>query len=215
VQKEFDHGIGDSAPGRSFAISVSALPRGPDVVGSSRPPGHCPGSVTAALLGLNERTFRRRRQNLRIRRHFDFGVGVQSPGDHCSCEPSELADGVPDIQYENDSPDKETQNTQKEVEHRGSRHSSPRSPGRNRRRRGRSSVSTTAPGAAADATETPPCRAGMAADPFRYNVLERARAIVDARTIVFDARAIVFEGCAATRPGIAILPRRATVGSRL
>jgi hypothetical protein len=55
----------------------------------------------------------------------------------------------------------------------------------------------------------------MAADPFRYNVLERARAIVDARTIVFDARAIVFEGCAATRPGIAILRRRATVGSRL
>jgi hypothetical protein len=55
----------------------------------------------------------------------------------------------------------------------------------------------------------------MAADPFRYNVLERARAIVDARTIVFDARAIVFVGCAATRPGIAILRRRATVGSRL
>jgi hypothetical protein len=55
----------------------------------------------------------------------------------------------------------------------------------------------------------------MAADPFQYNVLEGARAIVDARTIVFDARAIVFEGCAATRQGIAILPRSATVGCRL
>jgi hypothetical protein len=49
----------------------------------------------------------------------------------------------------------------------------------------------------------------MAADPFWYNVLEGARAIV------FDAPAIVFEWCAATRPGIAILPRRATVGCRL
>jgi len=62
---------------------------------------------------------------------------------------------------------------------------------------------------------TRPRHAGMAADPFWYNVLERARAIVDARTIVFDARAIVFEGYAATRPGIAILSRRATVRCRL
>ena len=52
------------------------------------------------------------------------------------------------------------------------------------------SVLTTAPGATADATDTRPRHAGMAADPFWYNVLESARAIV------FDARAIVFEGCA-------------------
>ena len=71
------------------------------------------------------------------------------------------------------------------------------------------SVLTTAPGATADATDTRPRHAGMAADPFWYNVLESARAIV------FDARAIVFEGCAATRPGIAILSRRATVRCRL
>jgi hypothetical protein len=56
----------------------------------------------------------------------------------------------------------------------------------------------------------------MAADPFWYNVLESARAIVfDARAIVFDARVIVFERCAAARPGIAILSRRATVRCRL
>ena len=61
---------------------------------------------------------------------------------------------------------------------------------------------TTAPGATADATDTRPRHAGMAADPFWYNVLE-------------SARAIVFEGCAATRPGIAILSRRATVRCRL
>src|SRR5882762_8408236 len=73
---------------------------------------------------------------------------------------------------------------------------------------GRSSVLTTAPGATADAADTRPRHAGMAADPFWYNVLESARAIV------FDGRAIVFEGCAATRPGIAILPRRATVRCR-
>ena len=41
----------------------------------------------------------------------------------------------------------------------------------------------------------------MAADPFWYNVLE-------------SARPIVFEGCAATRPGIAILSRRPTLRCR-
>src|SRR5712671_1452949 len=64
------------------------------------------------------------------------------------------------------------------------------------------SVLTTAPGATADATGTRPRHAGMAADPFWHNVLE-------------SARAIVFEGCAATRPGTAILSRRATVRCRL
>jgi hypothetical protein len=55
---------------------------------------------------------------------------------------------------------------------------------------------TTPPAATADATNTRPRHAGMAVDPFWYNVLE-------------SARANVFEWCAATRPGIAILSQTA------
>jgi hypothetical protein len=69
--------------------------------------------------------------------------------------------------------------------------------GRNGRSRGRRSE-TTAPGTTADTTDTRPHHAGIGADPFRYHVLE-------------SARAIVFEWCGATRAGIAIIPRRATV----
>jgi hypothetical protein len=76
--------------------------------------------------------------------------------------------------------------------------SSPRSLGRNGRSRGRRSELTTAPGTTADTTDTRPHHAGIARDPFWYHVLE-------------GARAIVFEWCRATRAGIAIIPRRATV----
>jgi hypothetical protein len=63
------------------------------------------------------------------------------------------------------------------------------------------SVLTAAPVATADATDTLPRRAGIAAQPFWYDVLQ-------------SARAIVFGWCVATALGIAILPRRATVRYR-
>src|SRR5450631_4199165 len=57
---------------------------------------------------------------------------------------------------------------------------------------------TTAPGTTADRTDTRPPDGGIGADPFCYHFLE-------------SGRAIVFEWCRATRAGIAIIPRRATV----
>jgi len=80
--------------------------------------------------------------------------------------------------------------------------SSPRSPGRNGRWRGRRSVLTTAPGATADTMDTRPRHVGFAADPFWYHVLD-------------SARAIVFEWRGATRAGIAILSVCGTVRCRL
>jgi hypothetical protein len=62
----------------------------------------------------------------------------------------------------------------------------------------RRSELTTAPGTTADTADTRPHHAGIAADPLWYHVLE-------------IARAIVFEWCGATRAGIVIIPRRATV----
>jgi hypothetical protein len=59
-------------------------------------------------------------------------------------------------------------------------------------------VLATAPVATADAADTRPGRAGIAAHPFRYHVLE-------------STRAIVFDRYRATSAGIAIVPHRATV----
>src|SRR5258707_14579398 len=64
------------------------------------------------------------------------------------------------------------------------------------------SVLTTAPGATADTSDARPRDAGIPANPFWYQVLERARAIA-------------FGWCAGTRPGTAILPYRAAVRCRL